>query len=151
MVKCSVKLENMNSLLLSLPWDPSYPGPSQLRFPHSVQLNLPSPPTSVTSSCLCTNCLVSLEYSFSPSSVIQHWHFSPWKAPGRSSATLPGRELSQHPPIPLSGSITLWIVAPGYRSVSSLSRPGAPPAHEPCLSHHCSLTTHVMLGLRKVR
>lgn len=43
---------------------------------------------------------------------------------------------SIHPPP--SGSITLWIIAPGCGSVSSPGRLGAPPGHEPCHLHKTS-------------
>lgn len=61
MVKCSVKRQNVTSLLLRLPRDPPNPSPNQPRLPHSVQLELPSPSTSGMPSCLCTNCLLLLE------------------------------------------------------------------------------------------
>lgn len=131
------------SLLPRLPRDPSYPSPSQLRLPHCMQQGLPSPPTSVLPSCLCTNRQLFL--ACHPALAFQPTQ-SPWEVLVRS----PGRGLSQRPPAPLSESIPLCIVAPGYGSVSFLSRLGAPLAHEPCLSHPCSLTTCIRPDVGKV-
>lgn len=112
----------------------SHPRPSQLRFPHPSTTMQPAlqsaPPIPVIPSCLPTNCLFFLAFlSFvsarqGPASpiMIQGSHFSLWEAPRSSAPAFPDRGLPQWPPTPLSVLITLWIVAPGYGAVSSLSR-----------------------------
>lgn len=130
-MKCSVNRENIKSLLPSLHWGSSHPGPSQLRLPHpstAMQPGLPRPPLP---SCLhafpLTSPLLFLEF---PSFLALQAQGLFFLFPSSSAISAHGKPLE-----PLH--------------LLSHSAPSGPPPHCPSLSH-CELL-HLVVELSPPR